>query len=735
MHPLLSQFSEVWCADFEFHAPTGERPLPICLVAREIRSGAVLRMWQDELEAAPSPFGAASLFVAYYASAELGCFEALGWAMPNHVLDLYAEFRCATNGKSLSAGRGLLGALSYHGLDAIAAAEKSEMRELAMRGGPFTETERAALLDYCQSDVEALGSLLGAMADSIDIPRALLRGRYTAAAARMEWSGVPVDVALLEQLRQSWEPIKRRLIQEVDAEYGVFVPTGQRRLDPASPTDAVIIERALSMDVDAQALAAAVDYEWRMELESGDGARRAVVDARKTTGWTPNRINRWEDSGKDHSSAPGFDTVSRSLAGIAPSLGIGPGFEQGGGYDSNDYGGRLWELLRDSDTRRPKKTDRKILDRAAARIEAGVVDEAGSLSFSSAKFAEWLIREGIAWPELPSGELDLSDDTFRQMARRHPRVAPLRELRHSLSQLRLNELSVGSDGRNRCLLSMFAARTGRNQPSNSKFIFGPSVWLRGLITPEPGTALAYIDWSAQEIGIAAALSGDVAMRDAYDVGDPYLWLAKAGEYAPETATKQSHGDIRDVFKIVYLAANYGMQETSLGQLVGKPPAYARELLRLHRRCFPKFWAWSDGALNFAKLYGHLWTVFGWRLFVGSDTRSPSLRNFPVQANGAEMLRLACCLGTERGIKVCAPVHDAVLIEGPEDSIDDVVADMQAAMLEASRIVLDGFELRTDAKVVRHGERYMDQRGVMMFETVMGLLERVGAEKELVDVPF
>ena len=64
----------------------------------------------------------------------------------------------------------------------------------------------------------------------------------------------------------------------------------------------------------------------------------------------------------------------------------------------------------------------------------------------------------------------------------------------------------------------------------------------------------------------------------------------------------------------------------------------------------------------------------------------------MQANGAEMLRLACCLATERGIEVCAPVHDAVLICAPLERLDADVARMQDAMREASRIVLDGFEL-------------------------------------------
>ena len=67
-------------------------------------------------------------------------------------------------------------------------------------------------------------------------------------------------------------------------------------------------------------------------------------------------------------------------------------------------------------------------------------------------------------------------------------------------------LAIGKEARNRCLLSAFRARTGRNQPSNSQFIFGQPTWLRCLIKPPKGIGLAYIDWSQQEFGIAAALS-------------------------------------------------------------------------------------------------------------------------------------------------------------------------------------------------------------------------------------
>ena len=93
-------FRQVWAVDFEFIARPGERPEPVCLVARELRSGEMVRLWQDELRrpAPPFPVDKAALVVAYFASAELGCFKALGWPMPARILDLYAEYRVQTNG-------------------------------------------------------------------------------------------------------------------------------------------------------------------------------------------------------------------------------------------------------------------------------------------------------------------------------------------------------------------------------------------------------------------------------------------------------------------------------------------------------------------------------------------------------------------------------------------------------------------------------------------------------------
>jgi hypothetical protein len=566
----INSFASIWLVDFEFSAPPGEVPTPICLVAQEFRSGKNIRIWEDklhELKAPPYPVGEDSLVVAYYAPAEMGCHLALGWSTPARVLDLYAEFKNMTNGKKLPCGAGLLGAMAWFGLDAIDANEKEGLRNLAIRGGPWTDSERKALLDYCESDVIALAKLLPVMLPHIDLPRALFRGRYTAAAARMERAGIPIDVDALSTLEANWEEVKRQLIEEVDAQYQVF--------------------------------------------ENG--------------------------------------------------------------------------------------------------------------TFKTERFAKFLATQDIPWPLLPSGHLALDEDTFSMMAKVHPSLGPLHQLRQTLSKIRTLKLEVGTDGRNRCMLSIFGSKTGRNQPSNSKFIFGAPNWLRGLVRPEPGKGLAYLDYCQQEFGIAAALSGDEAMQNAYHSGDPYLAFAKLAGAIPPDGTEATHPAIRDQYKGCALGVQYGIGAESLARQIGQPVHQAQRLLSLHHQSFPKFWAWSDSSIDHAMLLGNLYSVFGWMVHTGVDTNPRMLRNFPMQANGAEILRLACWLATERGITVCAPVHDAILIEASLDELESTILDAQRAMEEASQIVLDGFSLRSDAFVIHHPDRFLEERGREMWDSVWRII--------------
>src|SRR5262249_5337935 len=140
--------------------------------------------------------------------------------------------------------------------------------------------------------------LLRVMSPNLDVARAVLRGRYMAGVARMEHYGVPMDREALTVLRAHWNTIQSRLIQTVDADYGVYEGT----------------------------------------------------------------------------------------------------------------------------------------------------------TFKESAFARFLATRNIPWPMFPNGRLMLDDETFREMARAYEAVRLIRELRVTLSQMRLEELAVGHDGRNRTIL-------------------------------------------------------------------------------------------------------------------------------------------------------------------------------------------------------------------------------------------------------------------------------------------
>ena len=349
-------------------------------------------------------------------------------------------------------------------------------------------------------------------------------------------------------------------------------------------------------------------------------------------------------------------------------------------------------------------------------------------TFVAARFAAYIEAQGIPWPRLPTGALVLDDDTFRERAKSYPAVAPLRELRHALGKMRLNSLAVGRDGRNRTGLMPFGSKTGRNQPSNSRFVFGTSRWLRSLIKPAPGQALAYVDWVSQEIAIAAALSGDEAMWDAYTSGDPYMAFARQAGLVPPEATKASHKAERQRAKAIVLGVGYGMSADSMAVQAGLHIDEARDLLLRHKLTYRKFWAWATQIQNAGLLGFTLQTTFGWTWHagIGTHVNPRSLLNWPMQANGAEMMRLACCELTEQGIIVCCPVHDALLVESLADDIDFVITATRAAMEHASELVLgEGYIVKTEAEVVLHPYRYNDEAGVEMWNRVMAILDARG----------
>lgn len=100
----------------------------------------------------------------------------------------------------------------------------------------------------------------------------------------------------------------------------------------------------------------------------------------------------------------------------------------------------------------------------------------------------------------------------------------------------------------------------------------------------------------------------------------------------------------------------------------------------------------------------------------------------MQTAGAEMMRLAAIHATEAGLNVCAPVHDAFLIEASASEIDSSVARMQECMRKAGEATLPGFTLRSDAAITVYPERFGERSE--MWDRVMGLLEKCTDTSEM-----
>jgi DNA polymerase-1 len=354
--------------------------------------------------------------------------------------------------------------------------------------------------------------------------------------------------------------------------------------------------------------------------------------------------------------------------------------------------------------------------------------EDGKPHWRKQRFADYVRRNRMSWPTYEDGSLDETDQTFREMEGRYPQIGDLRELRYSLSKLRLNALSIGSDSRNRALLGPYGSKTGRNQPSNSKYVFGPAKWIRFFITPPPGRVLIHRDYAQQEPQIAAVLSGDEALLAACREGDVYLGIARALGFVPDGAMPEALEATRTLFKTVVLGIQYGLGPRSLATRTGVSLFEACEILARLRARFSTFEAYAQNVIDHAGLHLQIGTPFGWHMKCPSGINPRTVRNFPIQSTGAEILHVASVLAERRGIRIVAPIHDAFVAEAEAPDAEEVSIALDRVMRDASRVVLRGHELRTDMQpIIRAGGRFFDKRGLVMWTTVTELLAKLERE--------
>jgi hypothetical protein len=208
MRSQPERFGSIWIVICNVEDRAGEPVAPRYLAAAVVGSEeCAVEISAPELQWTrwpPYPTTATTLLVTIEANALVGCHFALGWPLPERVIDLLVEFRVASNGQRRPVGAGLMGACVWFGLPAVLGLDQG--------------ATPAAL----QHRLDALRQLLVAMLTTLDLDRALLRGRYMIAVAKMEAIGVPADRCMIERLRRDWPETCRRVAWHVDRGYGVL---------------------------------------------------------------------------------------------------------------------------------------------------------------------------------------------------------------------------------------------------------------------------------------------------------------------------------------------------------------------------------------------------------------------------------------------------------------------------------------------------------------------------------
>jgi len=291
---------------------------------------------------------------------------------------------------------------------------------------------------------------------------------------------------------------------------------------------------------------------------------------------------------------------------------------------------------------------------------------------------------------------------------------------------------IGSDGRVRPNFGIYGSQSSRSQPGATGFLPLKAHWMRNFLEAPGGRALCGVDYSSVEFLIAAVLSQDDLMMDAYRTGDVYLAFAKATGLAPLAATKETHKLVRDMCKALVLGISYDMSARGLAPRLTQiarreiTEDAAQKYIDLFYQTYSQYWEWKQ---DVQKQYegGYLELSDGWIMWGDNDNRR-SIGNYPVQGMGAVIMREAVALAQDAGLDIIFTLHDALYMEFDAYDIEAITwlkFKMQSAFAKCLRhcgktpvVRVEGEawapcykdKLPEPVKDIKYLEEYVDQKG-------------------------
>lgn len=246
-----------------------------------------------------------------------------------------------------------------------------------------------------------------------------------------------------------------------------------------------------------------------------------------------------------------------------------------------------------------------------------------------------------------------------------------------------------------CQWNLCGTETGRLSSSNPNLQNWPNR-MRTLLVARPGTVFVGADYSQLELRLAAALSQDQRMVEAFRNGeDLHAQLAGAvyGKVTPEGRTRAKNAN----FEVLY-----GGGPRKLSLMLDIPIREAERLHRTHRAIYPRFHQWSEEQISKAREDSYVTNAFGRRRYLWDiNSLDPTLQekasrqavNTPIQGTGGDMTKLAMVLISKQieeiGGWIPLQIHDAIYVEVPEERAKEASEILRTGMLEAIPEALKG----------------------------------------------
>jgi DNA polymerase-1 len=292
------------------------------------------------------------------------------------------------------------------------------------------------------------------------------------------------------------------------------------------------------------------------------------------------------------------------------------------------------------------------------------------------------------------GQYSFSDDLLEAHQDKSPAIALIRRSR-KISSICSTQLSVRDhltdSGRIHPTHVQLGTETGR-QTSHDPNVLGFDRIQRNLATPSEGYGIAEVDYSQQEVGIAAGLFQDHGLIRMYNAGDVYSRIAQqffSGSPEIEEGSedwgterfRQVYPHLRERMKVVTLSVLYGQGAFGLAKRLGIEKGQAGTFLDNFFRMFPAVRRGMTVGVSESLRRGYVVTVDGLRIALDSDrsishsVRQRMAKNYPVQASGAIVFKSAGVRLFEAykpfQARLLVPMHDAFVFEAPMAHLAEV----------------------------------------------------------------